>query len=243
MEVNFELLATIHRTLRQQTDLNERITKGPRRVQVAANAQLEAEKVLLAEQNTLAETKKSATGKQRQLEQREANIEKLSAQRNGCGNNREYQLLTDQIAADKQANAVLEDEILDLLGRADEIEKNVVDLQKKADQAKTETQRVKDEVTQQVSNLQNELQRVSTERDQLEKTLPISFSGDYKRLVASAGESALAVVEDENCGNCFSVLQARVLDSLRQSKTIKCTSCGAFLYFPENRSVGSTSNS
>ena len=243
MEVDFQLLATIHRTLRQETDLNERITKGPRRIKVAANAQAEAEKILASENQRLADTKKASTSKQRQLEERESHIEKLSAQRNGCANNKEYQLLTDQIAADKQANSVLEDEILELLGRADEIEKVILDLQKKVDQATTETQRVKDEVDAQLRQLNNDYERVNLERIELEKSLPIDIRGDYKRMVSSAGESTLAVVEDANCGNCFSMLQPRVLDALRQSKGVRCTSCSAFLYLPENRSISTPTNS
>ena len=243
MEVDFQLLATIHRTLRQETDLNERITKGPRRVIVAATAQEKAEKILATENQRLAETKKASTSKQRQLEERESHIEKLSAQRNGCANNKEYQLLTDQIAADKQANSVLEDEILELLGRADEIEKVIVDLQTKVDQAKTETQRVKDEVDAQLKQLKSDFERVNAERVELEKSLPIDIRGDYKRVVSSAGESTLAVVEDGNCGNCFATLTPRVLDALRQSKVVRCTSCSAFLYLPENRAIGTPSNS
>jgi uncharacterized protein len=243
VEVDFELMATIHRTLRQETDLNERMTRGPRRIQVAAEAQRRFEGIVQELNDSLAETKKSVTAKQRQMDQREAHIEKMTGQRNSCTNNKEYQLLTDQIAADKQANSVLEDEILELLGRVDDFQQQLSEATVKAQQAKKETQRVTDEVQQQIGNLKAEFDRVNSERLELEKALPKDIMLDYRRLVASSGEAALAAVDDKSCGNCSSILPPRLIDSMRRSQSVKCFSCSAFLYLPENRSVRSTSNS
>ena len=39
MEIDYRLLQTIHRILRQRTDLNERLEKGPRRVKIAEAAE------------------------------------------------------------------------------------------------------------------------------------------------------------------------------------------------------------
>ena len=53
-----------------------------------------------------------ADSKQLQMKEREEKIVNLQGKLNAAKENREYQALKDQIAADKQANVVLSDEIL-----------------------------------------------------------------------------------------------------------------------------------
>ncbi len=54
-----------------------------------------------------------------QLKSREIRIEELEAKLNTAASNREFSTLKEQIAADKQANSVLSDEILETLEQID----------------------------------------------------------------------------------------------------------------------------
>ena len=65
--------------------------------------------------------RKHADEKQLLLRSSEAKINDLEAKRNTAKANREYQLLGEQIDADKMAIKVLEDEILESLERVDEV--------------------------------------------------------------------------------------------------------------------------
>ena len=84
MKLDYSLLRTIHRILRQKADLSERIEKGPRKVVVAENA----EKQFLVEVDEAKQSKikmkMAADEKQLQLSEREARIEELKKKLNTC---------------------------------------------------------------------------------------------------------------------------------------------------------------
>ncbi len=66
-------------------------------------------------------------GKQLQLQGGEENVQKRRRQLREAKDNREYQALLEQIAADEMANSVLADEILETMERFDEVSKQVVE--------------------------------------------------------------------------------------------------------------------
>ena len=140
-DVDVQLLRTLHRVLRQLTDLNGRIKRGPARVNVAKQAEAAFASALDEARTLLTETRMNADRKQLQLKEREARIEDLKTKRNACESNREYQLLNDQIAADEQANSVQSDEILELLVKIDDVEENVREAESNLEKGKAETTR------------------------------------------------------------------------------------------------------
>ncbi len=119
MSVSAEVLRTLHRIHRQQTDLRERLARGPRQIKVgeANHAKIEAE--LEAARQLTRQMRVSADQKQLQLREREGRLVDLRGKLNAAASNREYQALLEQIAADEQANNVLSDEILELLEKVD----------------------------------------------------------------------------------------------------------------------------
>ena len=141
-EVDVKLLRSLHRILRQKTDLQGRIKRGPAKIQVAKNAEAAFKATLDEVSELLKTTRMNAERKQLQLQEREARIEDLNKKRNACESNREYQLLTDQIAADEQANSVQSDEILELLVKVDDIQEQVRTAENGLEKGKLETARV-----------------------------------------------------------------------------------------------------
>jgi predicted nucleic acid-binding Zn-ribbon protein len=67
------------------------------------------------------------------------------------------------MAADKQANAVLSDEILDLMERMEQLDAQQKEAKAKVEVAKVETAKVHKEVSEKVKKLQGEVHRVSSE--------------------------------------------------------------------------------
>ena len=68
----------------------------------------------------LLELRKSADGKSLQLKSNEAKNLDLTAKLNAASSNKEYEIISSQIEADKMANSVLEDEILEALDKVDQ---------------------------------------------------------------------------------------------------------------------------
>ena len=62
-----------------------------------------------------------ADDKQLQLKSREDRIEDLRTKLNGANSNKEFQAFKEQIAADEQANLVMQDEVFEALEKIDDL--------------------------------------------------------------------------------------------------------------------------
>ena len=112
-----------------------------------------------AKQNVVT-TKMAADDKQLHLGTREAKIESLKQKLNACDSNKEYQLLTDAIAADQQANSVLSDEILEMLERIDQLENELAEENKELEKAIAEMEAVKKRVAESGTQFKAELSEI-----------------------------------------------------------------------------------
>jgi predicted nucleic acid-binding Zn-ribbon protein len=237
MEVKAEIVQALHRILRQKSELEQQVARGPRRIQLSQHAETQANTQSEAAQQELKRLKLAAADKQLQLKQRETKLEDLKGKRNACKSNREFTLLNDQIAADQQANTVLADEILDLLESVDRQAETIQSANAAVAAARAESAKVREDVERKAAVLQTELARINAELRDGEAELPASLRGEYKHRVQAMGEEALAAVEDESCGNCHQLLSPHVLDQLSMGRVHFCSSCNAILYHATKISV------
>ena len=235
MTVSASALREIHRIHRQITDLRSQLARGPNQVR-AAEALLERlETALTTAKESLTRTRVSADGKQLQLREREQRIDDLQVKLNTCNSNREYQALKEQIAADRQANSVLSDEILEALEKIDVLQAEVTKTQADHNKAAEALRSVRTETEGKQERLEAELLRVTQELKGAEQALPADFRADYDRIARARGEDTLAQVEGEVCSSCYHLLTTQTINELLLSKPVFCKSCGALLYLPEDR--------
>ena len=230
MSLDFGLLQTLHRMLRQLTDIEDRMRRGPMKVKVVETNETsfatdEAE--CLARQEEL---RRSSSEKTMQLNEREAKIEDMKGKLNVCDSNKEFQLLKDRIAADLQANSVLQDEILELLERLDVVNAEVAEAKANHQKAKDETVAMRDQVKLELSELNAEKERVTGELAESEKALPATMMDAYQRLVRLKGENTFAVSMIDTCDSCNQRLTTQTISDLMLKKLIYCPGCGAILY-------------
>jgi predicted nucleic acid-binding Zn-ribbon protein len=237
MQVKPELIQSLHRILRQKSDVDTQLARGPRRVQACQNVENDAVKQLELAQQELKRLKLVAADKQLQLKQRETKLEDLKGKRNTCNSNREFSLLNDQIAADQQANTVLADEILETLEAIDRQNDTIKLAMQRVEQTKTETLKIQTDVQQRSGVLQSELARINADLNECVAQLPADVRSEYQHRVRSKADEALAMVESGSCGNCHQILTAHVLDQLSLGRVHICSSCNAMLYMPERIGV------
>ncbi len=232
-----ELLRTLHRIQRQRSDLKSQLERGPRQIQAGERLYTQHRDAVEAAIEKLKNAKLAADEKQLQLKSREDRISQLEAKLNTAASNREYTLLKEQIAADRQANDVLSDEILEALERIDVLEEEREELQKELQQRQQDQAAMVEKVDAKMEKLAVELARVESELTAAEEQLPASLLVDYRRIVAARGEEALAPVEGENCGGCFQTLTSQMMNRLYLGQAVRCPSCGAMMYLAEDRTV------
>jgi uncharacterized protein len=227
------VLRTLHRLHRQLSDLTERLDRGPKQIR-AVEANVQHRESLLTQ--TKADAKKlrmAADNQQLQLRSNEDKVKDLRRKLNGATNNREYQALLEQIAADEMAKSVLEDEILEAMEKADAFHANIVEAEAALAAARQKADQVRNDVAKQLEPLQADLARVQAELQETEATLPHDIRDMYTRIVRQKGEDALAMVENQYCGGCNQQIQLNMLNQVMLGQPIFCKTCGRLLYLPE----------
>jgi len=227
-----ETLRTLHRIHRQLEDLADRLAAGPR--QVAARTKLleNAEAERARAQDALKQARMTADQKQLQLRSAESKIVDLERKLNACKTNREYQTLNEQIAADRMATKVLEDEILEALERVDSLKPAGPAAEAAVRAAHAQVAEVKAKVEAEAQGLQGEVARVRTELETVERDLADDVRERYQRLVRSKGADGLAAIEGQTCGGCFQQITGNMLSELMLGRTVVCRNCGRLLYMP-----------
>lgn len=237
MSVDFDLLRTLHRMHRQLADIEQRLRKGPLQVKIAtqneANFQTELDEAKQRQtQHRLATDRKQMT-----MNERDAKVADMESKLNSAASNKEFQLLKDRIAADKQASSVLADEILEMLERQDTIDAEVVIAAENLEKSKVEKQKITDKVAGEMKQLQIDKERVAGELAESEKKLPMDVKTDYRRRADAKGEDVLAETDANTCGNCQVHLTAQMKASLLMNEILFCQGCGALYYLKEGVSA------
>jgi len=214
-------------------ELQQQLEHGPR--QIKARQQIVARKegevdVLKGEYK---QVRVLADQKNLQLKTNESRIAQQKAKLNQATSNREFDIIRSQIDADTMANSVLEDEILEVLEKVDQLQAKIKKSEEEVAAAVAEVRRIAQEVETVAPKLRSQVSELEASLREAEKILPGGAMETYRRLVQAHGAGALATVENNACTACFAVLSTNTLVELNTGKFLFCRSCGRLLYRPE----------
>jgi predicted nucleic acid-binding Zn-ribbon protein len=227
-------LRTLHRMHRQLDDLKEQLDAGPRAVAARTKQVQAAEARRAAAQEDVKRARMAADQKQLQLKSAEAKILDLESKLNACKTNREYQTLGDQIAADRMATKVLEDEILEALDRVDRLKPAVPAADAEIEGAKKLLAEAQAKVQADAGRLEAEVARIAGDLRVAEKDLADDVREKYDRVVKQKGADAMSPIDGQSCGGCFQQLTGNMVSELMLGRVIACRSCGRLLYMPDS---------
>jgi len=234
--VTTEVLRTLHRIHRQLGDLKERLGRAPRLAQ-AHKSNLEKLESLLEAAKTSAKAQRVANdAKQLQLDCGEETVKKRQLQLRQAGDNREYQALKDQIAADEMVNSVLADEILEGMEKLDELTAKRTEAEAKLEKATGEARKSQLASQEEQPIIETDIRRLEAELKEAEDSLPGDYRELYYRLIAHMGEDALVPLNRHFCGGCHQKIPINTINALMLSRPISCKTCGRLLYLPEGYS-------
>lgn len=236
-----EILRRIHTLYQQLEELRGRLMKGPRLAQAHQEQIRQAEQVLEQAKKTYTDTRKASHAKQLEYEQKLADIQRRKGRLLECDDNREYQLLKDQIAADEMAASVLADEALELMAQAEDMATKVHEAEAAVEAAKQAAAKWQNEFAQQepgirsaIAEVEKELKHLETLFDSLVKnTFPVHEQDYFLRVLRSKGSNGLAPLRGDFCGGCNQHVPLNMRSELILGKPIWCRSCGRLLYIPE----------
>lgn len=225
-------LKALHEVHQRLQTVQEDLARGPRQIQARKLSVDKKKAELETQRQALKQSKVTADQKNLQLKTNESKINDLRAKLNIAASNREYEILTGQIAADTMANSVLEDEILEALTKIDQVQMEVKRVEQDVAAAEAELTKLQAEVSAREAGLRQQADAFQAEVAAAEKFLPNDIVLQYRRAVAAFGADALAAVENRFCSNCNLQLTSQKFLELRGGKWMFC-GCGRLLYTVE----------
>ena len=233
--VSLDVLRTLHRILRQLTDLRDRRDRGPRQIRAGEAGIKQREDELSKLREELKAMRKNIDQKQLQMKTNEQKIKDLDTKLNLAASNREYQILKDQIAADKMANSVLEDEIIEMMDQVDAFQPKIAAAESVLKTTKEKVVASQKTFESQAVSIESDIVRLEAELKQCEAELPEGIREMYDRMAKKSGEDALAEVVDGACGGCNQQVPLNVQANIRLLQPSFCRTCGRLLYIAEEK--------
>lgn len=223
-------LRELHRIHTEIQRVRTELDRGPR--QVRAKRRLVENKTAEIDQlrQKLTQTRKSADEKGLQLKSNEAKLHGLQVKLNQATSNREFDAVKGQMDADRMANSVLEDEILEALDKVDGLKASIEAAEKEKADFEKDATAFADKVAATEGDLKTELARLESSLAVAEKIIPANLMTDYKRLVQAHGATALAPIENKACSSCMNVVTQQQSIDLRNGRFTFCRNCGRMLY-------------
>ena len=226
-------LRELHQLHVEHTGVLEQLEVGPRRVR--ANEALTAKKQgeADAEQTAVTDLRKASDERTLQLKTNETRLIDLRSKLNAASSNKEFDIIKGQIDADLAANAVLEDEILELFERVDVAQTRMSEIDAERDAAQSQHQQVVAEVAAAEPGLNQDREKLEQAISEAESILSHEVAERYQRLVKAHGPGAMAEVVEGSCTSCSIRLSQQLVVELSLGQIVSCNNCGRLLYLAE----------
>ena len=223
--------AQLHQLLKQIYHAEQLLEHGPRRIAASQKKVAAAEQACVDQKEQIQLLKKSVDQNSLNLNSREADIQKLTGQLNQASSNKEYDIIQSQVSAARAGDAELEDKILSLFSQIDEANDELASRQDQLEAAKQKSTEIAAEVKAKEPGLKEEVSKLSAEIAEVEKLIPGGESNaTYKRLRASMGPAALALVDDGFCSECNTGATQQDVVRMNLGEFVLCRACGRILY-------------
>jgi predicted nucleic acid-binding Zn-ribbon protein len=230
MDKTTGLLPDMHQVHQKLESVRKKLDRGPRMIATQERLRDQKQEERDALKTKLTELRKAADSKSLQLKSNEAKIQDLQGKLNAAASNKEYEIISSQIAADNMANSVLEDEILEALEKVDQGVQAITDAEEAIEAQEDLIKKTEAEVNASKAGLEEQAATLEAELAVFEKEIPSTMMDQYRRLVDAHGASCLTEVENDACTSCYAIVAPQEKVQLNMGKVMLCRSCGRIMY-------------
>jgi hypothetical protein len=230
MSVPTGLLPDLHRLHLQIEEIRKKLDRGPRMIRIQEQTLADLRKKHESLKSQQIELRKAVDAKSLQLKTNEGKIQDLTGKLNAASTNKEYEIFSSQIEADRMANSVLEDEILEGMEKVDRCGEEIKATEQSCREQEQQIAKTKAEVEAARAGLEQQVAALEAELHERERELPGKYVDQYQRMVKVHGAATLAEVIDGTCNSCFSLLSPQQRVQLNTNHLVFCGSCGRILF-------------
>lgn len=165
----------------------------------------------------------------------EAGINKLRFQMNQVKTNKEYSAIRTEIGGKEADKSVLEDEILRLMEKYEEMQGRYKTLEKEIQHEEFELKELQKQVEHDLRSIEGEITEIKKKRSEYTALVDSEALQHYNRLVSHKDAVAIVNVVNKVCQGCFMSITAQMLNQLLSGKDLTfCHSCGRILYLDDS---------
>lgn len=166
------------------------------------------------------------------VEAKKSQIEKYALQQFQTKKNEEYRALAHEIELCKHAIVQIEDQMLELMEKAEAAQKDVVAATQGSNEAKKLAEGQIADLGAREANLKKELAALESNRQEVAHAVDESTRLRYERLLKNKGSNVVVGVQHGVCGGCHMKLPTQVIVSCRAEEgVVTCINCGRILYY------------
>lgn len=238
------MLPDIQHAIRLQI-LDDRVTALTKEILALPKHIAEIEKKLEGHQRRLEHDKAALLANQKDRKRLEGDIQahdqkisKLKSQMMEAKNNEQYRAFQKEIDFAGQEIRKSEDRILELMGEAEPLDKNVKAAEVALAGEKKQVEGEKAGARESTAAHQKEIETLKAERAAIVAQMTPSLVSNYDRI--RKGRAGVGITEAiaGRCGRCNIVLRPQFYQDLKKGETIMtCESCGRILYYNPAQSV------
>jgi len=198
-------------------------------------AAFEAKKAHLADLDKQAlDLQKQRKDKELELGSKEEAIKKLQGQLYGLKTNKEYQTMLQQIQGAKADSSVIEDKVLELFDKADEVKNEVEKEKLKLKDEEKVFLTGKKKIEDRVKEIDDRLAQLEAQRKQALQDIDPKILSQYERILANRDGLAIVTVKGNSCGGCNMFVPPQVINLIKMYEhIITCEMCNRMLYIDE----------
>ncbi len=171
--------------------------------------------------------------RQKEIELQEAidKIEKLKARTSEIKTNEEYQAHIKEIERAEKKKYLIEDDILYLMEEADELNRNMKQIQNEIQHEKEKITKQQKEIEDRKALLEKEVSDLLKKRNSIISNLDKEVYSTYMNLLEKGNGVAVAEAKDEVCQGCYMSIPPQLYVELKiREELFTCPQCGRFLY-------------
>ena len=158
-------------------------------------------------------------------------VAKFNTQLNVVKNQKEYDALLHEIAAEKTDSSRAEDEVLEMMTELDDLKDNIKLLEKTLAEAEQEVAREKDKANEEVRRVGMEMRQLRSERQALVSRLDNELCKKYERILHNKHDRAMAEVIEHTCTGCsMGITKQNMARLIGGKEIIQCPNCMRILY-------------
>lgn len=213
-------------------ELTKEIATLPKHIAEIEKKLTGGERKLEADRAALAANQRERKKMEGDIQTNEQKISKLRDQMLAAKNNEQYRAFQHEIEFCEKEIRKCEDRILELMGEAEPLDRNVKSAETLLKEEKKQVEAEKGTARERTAVDQNALSELNAERKTLTAAITPALLANYERIRKGRGGIAIAEALDNRCAKCHIVLRPQFLQQLKRGESIMtCESCQRILYY------------